>query len=122
MLVSHGSAPASRAGLAQGSNPESCLDLEIHGRVALQVGAELIIVARQNRVEHNAHDGRDREAGEREAEAAAQRNRNAAHAVEAQRGNKNHRRDDQIAGFGEINLIFYNIAHTDGGDHAVEHE
>lgn len=102
--------------------PERCLDLEIHGCIALQVGAKLIIVARQHRVEHNAHDGRDRETGERETEAAAQRNRNAAHAVEAQRGNKDHRRDNQIAGFGEINLIFHNVAHTDGGDHAVKHE
>ena len=32
------------------------------------------------------------------------------------------RGDDDVAGVGEVDLVLDDVAHADGGDHAVEHE
>ena len=44
----------------------SLSDLEIHAGVALEVGAELIVLAGEDGVHHNAHDGGGGKAGEAE--------------------------------------------------------
>ena len=46
----------------------------------------------------------------------------AAHGVEAQGADQNDGGDDQVAGVGEVDLILNDIAHADGGDHAVQHK
>ena len=48
--------------------------------------------------------------------------RDAAHRVEAQGADQNDRGNDQVAGVGEVDLVLDNVAHADGGDHAVQHK
>ncbi len=53
---------------------------------------------------------------------ARSRKGDAAHRVEAQRADQNDGGDDQVAGVGEVDLVLDNVAHADGGDHAVQHK
>ena len=53
---------------------------------------------------------------------ARNRKRDAAHRVEAQGADQNDRGNDQVAGVGEVDLVLDNVAHADGGDHAVQHK
>ena len=48
--------------------------------------------------------------------------RDAAHRVEAQGADQDDGGNDQVAGVGEIDLVLNNVAHADGGDHAVQHK
>ncbi len=46
----------------------------------------------------------------------------AAHVTEAQTADKHDRRNDEVAGLGEIDLILHDVAHAHSGDHAIEDE
>ncbi len=69
----------------------------------------------------NAHDGGDGQTGQVDRH-TGDREGQAAHRVEAQRRNEDDSRDDQVAAVGKVHLILDHVAHTNGGDHAIEHK
>ena len=43
-------------------------------------------------------------------------------AGEAQAADEDNAGDDQVAGLGQVHLVLHDVAHADGGNHAVKHE
>ena len=95
---------------------------KVGGIVAGEVLAELVVVAGQDGVEEDAQDGGDGQAGKADGHAGVLEDGETADAVEAQGGDQDHRRDDEVPGVGEVHLVLHHVAHPDGGDHAVEDE
>jgi len=93
-------------------------DLEVYGGGAFVLLTELIILAGQDRVEHDADDGGDRQTGEGDyAELDA-----ADRVIDADGEDKDERRYDDVAGVCEVDLVLNYVAHADSGDHTVEDE
>ncbi len=83
------------------------------------VNAELVVLAGENGVEEDADDGGDGKAGQAhraEAQGAG------GTVLDAEGEHEDQRGDDDVAGVGEVDLVLNHVAHTDGGDHTVEHE
>ena len=83
------------------------------------IRTELVVLAGENGIEDNTSDGSNGQAGkghmglaDGEGEAAG----------EAQAAHQNDGRNDEVTAVSEIHPVFHNVAHTDGGDHAVEDE
>ena len=89
---------------------------ETAGVVAV-VLAEDVVLAGEDGVEGDARDGGDGEAGESDGRAAHMEGDAAG---EAQAADQDGGGDDQVAGVGEVHLVLHQVAHADGGDHAVE--
>ena len=83
--------------------------LEGNRRIALQIAAKLIVLARQDRIEQDTQDGGDSQAGQGQAVAAKGKGQTA-NAVEAQSADQNDRRNQQVSGIGKVDLIFYYVA------------
>ena len=92
-------------------------DLEVHGGRTLVFLLELVVLAGKNGIEENADDGGDGETGQGD-----HADLDAAGIVDADRQHEDKRSDDDVAGVGEVHLIFHHVAHADGGDHAVQHK
>ena len=103
----------------------------IVGRSDLQVAAgsslgavgsvKLVVVAGQDGVEQNAGNGSDGQTGQVDVNACDGK-ADAAHRVEAQGAHQNDSGHDQVAAVGKVHMVFHHVAHTDGGDHAVQHK
>src|SRR5699024_8061444 len=53
---------------------------------------------------------------------AQDREGQAAQRVEAQGADQDDRRNDEVAGVGQIHLVLHHVADADGGDHAVQNK
>ena len=103
----------------------------IVGRSDLQVAAgsslgavgsvKLVVVTGQDGVEQNAGNGSDGQTGQVDVNACDGK-ADAAHRVEAQGAHQNDSGHDQVAAVGKVHAVLHHIAHTDGGDHAVQHK
>ena len=82
---------------------------------------ELVGVSGQQGVEQDAGDGGDGQTGQVDGHTGHHEGQTA-HRVEAQGADQDDSGDDQVAGVGEVHLVFHHVAHADGGDHAVQHE
>ena len=92
-------------------------DLEVDGGVALGVDAELVVLAGQDGVEQDAHDGGDGKAGQR-----YDADLDGAGVVDADGEHQDQGGNDNVAGVGEVDLVLDHISHADGRDHTVEDE
>ena len=90
---------------------------EVHGGGAFVLLLELIVLAGQDSVEGDADDGGDGEAGQ-----ADDADLDAAGVADADGQHEDERRDDDVAGVGEVHTVLHDVPHTDGGDHAVQDE
>ena len=77
--------------------------------IAACVFAEVIIIPRQDSIQHNACDCRNGEGGQSD---ICVGNIEGQPIGEAQTADKNHTCDNQVAGFCKIYFIFNNITHT----------
>ena len=91
-------------------------------RLAAGVGVgELVILARQDRVDDDAGDGGDSQTGEAQGNGAeGQLDRAGGGEGDAQRQGHDQGNDDDVAAGGEVNLVLDQVANADRGDHAVE--
>ena len=96
----------------------------IFGRLAVFVVVlEVVILARKDGVDHNADDGGDGQTGEVQRELAdMEGDRARGGEGDAQRQRDNQRNDDDVAALGQIHAVLNEVAHADGGDHAVENQ
>ena len=93
-------------------------DLEVYGGGAFVILTELIILAGQDRVEHDTDDRSDRQAGEgdyTELDAADG-------VIDTDGENQNERCNDDVAGICKVDLVLNDIADADRRDHTVEDE
>ena len=84
--------------------------------VALGIDAELVVVAGEDGVEQDARQGGDGQAGERDGGAG---HGEGDAAGEAQAAHQDDGGDDEVAGLGQVHVVLHDVAHADGGDHAV---
>ena len=87
--------------------------------VSVGIHTELIIVSGQDRIEDDAHDGGDGKGSQGDGNTADRESRSVAQAEAAYHDDS---RDNEVAGFGEINLVLNHVADTDCRDHSVEDE
>ena len=87
--------------------------------VALGIDAALVVVAGEDGVEQDARQGGDGQAGERDGGAG---HGEGDAAGEAQAAHQDDGGDDEVAGLGQVHVVLHDVAHADGGDHAVENE
>ena len=90
---------------------------EVNGGGTFVFLLEDVVFAGEDRVEADADDGGDSEAGE-----AHDADLDAAGVADADRKNEYERGDDDVSGVGEVDLVLNNVAHTDCRDHTVEDE
>ena len=92
-------------------------DLEVHRGRTLIVLLEGVVLAGQDGVEQDAHDG-----GDSQTRQGHDADLDAAGVGDADGEHEDERGDDDVAGVGEVDLVLDDVAHADSGDHAVEHE
>lgn len=85
-------------------------DLEINSGRAFALLLELIILARENGIEDNADDGGNCETGEAY---HAEFDGTGRGVVDADGKDQDESCNDNIAGVGEVDSVFHNVAHTD---------
>ena len=97
---------------------------EVDGGVALLIGTELIVLAGQDGVHDDAHDGGNSQTGQADSHHADVEGDGTADIVvlDADGQAQDHGSDQNVTALGEVNLVFDHIADTDSGDHAVEHQ
>ena len=79
----------------------SCLHLKNDSLIPVGIGAEIVGIAGQHRIEHDARDRRNRKAREGDG-GSGDMEGHAADGVEAEGRDKDNRGDDQVSGFGKV--------------------
>ena len=113
------SPPEASAGLGGRFRGAFSLDDEVHGLVALGVLAEDVVLAGHDGVEDDAHEGPHGETGEAH---GAEGQGPGLGVADADAQHQDQGRDEDVAGFREVHLVFHHVADAHGGDHAVEHQ
>jgi hypothetical protein len=85
--------------------------------------AEVVIFSWHDGIQEDANDGADGEARERKFDAAqVEANRTRLGEADAQGADNRDCADEHVAGLGEVNLMFDEVANADRGNHTVEDE
>ena len=101
--------------------PES--DLQVAAGSSIRTGGsvKLVVVTRQDSVEQDACNRSHSQTGQVDGDTANGK-ANAAHRVKAQCAHQNDGGNDQVAAVGEVHAVLHHVAHTDSGDHSVQHK
>lgn len=99
--------------------------VEVDSGIALEVGAELVVLAGEDGVHDDARQSRHGQTGQRDGEAAQAEDDalgGAGAVFQADGQHQDQRRDQHVAALGEVHLVLHHVPHAHGGDHAVEHQ
>ena len=103
----------------------SYLFLDLQVAAARSIGTvgsiKLVIIAGEDGVEQDAHDGSNGQAGQVDGDTTHSEGQTA-HRVEAQRADQDDSGNDQVAAVGKVHTVLDHIADTDRGDHSVQHK